>query len=105
MAVRNGFPADSPGSTAYSLNVVFNSPGRRTRASTHDAQLAPDEHERVDRLLQVFLRVRRRHLRPDASLALRHDGVREADDVDAVIEQAFGELRGQPRIAEEREAR
>ena len=39
-------------------------------------------------------------LRADAGLALRHDGVAEADDVDALGEHALGELPGDVRVIE-----
>ena len=47
----------------------------------------PTARERRDRLIDVGLGVRRRQLDADARLALGDDREREADDVDAVLEQ------------------
>ncbi len=48
----------------------------------------PTRSEGVDRLIDVLGLVRGGELHPDAGLALRHDGVREADDIDALGELA-----------------
>ena len=46
------------------------------------------------------LGVLRGELHADARLALRHDREREADHVDALVEQALRELAGEARVAE-----
>ena len=57
---------------------------RHALATTANAAIA-----RVD----VVVGVRGRELRADARLALRHDRIRERDDVDAVLEQQLGRRR------------
>ena len=51
--------------------------------------------------VDVRLAQRRRHLRADAGLALRHDGIEEAGDVDAALveRRAPSPARGVPRAA------
>src|SRR5688572_8965159 len=65
-----------------------------------DGELAPDLCECVDGAVQVRPREARGHLRADARLALRHHREREADDVDAVREQAVGHAHREARIAQ-----
>src|SRR6185437_10329210 len=66
----------------------------------HDPQLASDEPERLDGAVDVLRLERRRDLRADARLSVRHDRIRETDHVDTVLEQAFGHLRREDGIAE-----
>src|SRR5271157_825082 len=54
----------------------------------------PDALEHLQRLLQLFLRVRRRHDGADARFALRHRGEGDACAQHALFEQFAGEVHG-----------
>src|SRR6187549_962647 len=60
-------------------------------------QFFADLREGCNGAIELLARVCSGHLRADASLALRHDGVREADHVHAFVQQLARELGGELR--------
>src|SRR5215217_594266 len=64
------------------------------------AQFFADLGEGGDGAIELLARVRSGQLRADARLALRHDGIREADDVHAFVQQAACELGSELGVAE-----
>src|SRR5690606_18660027 len=65
----------------------FDLTSARMPPSGDHAELAADCRERVDGPVELGARQSRRHLGADARLAFGHDGIGEADHVDAVVEQ------------------
>src|SRR5262245_66489496 len=59
---------------------------QRTHDSLDDSELLPHFPERRDRFVEVGLRVRRGQLASHTGLTLRHHGIPEAGDEDALIE-------------------
>src|SRR5688572_11673709 len=70
------------------------------RAILDYVQFFADLGERCDGAVELLAGVRGRQLCADACLALRHDRIREADDVHAFVEQAAREFGGELRVAE-----
>ena len=66
--------------------------------SVDHAEFAADSDKGIDRLVELRAFVPGAHLGPDACLAHRHDGVREADHVNAPLEESFREARCQGRV-------
>src|SRR5262245_33604743 len=64
------------------------------------AQFFADLREGCDRAIELLASVCSGHLRADASFALRHDRVGEADHVHAFVEQLAREIGGELRVAE-----
>ena len=72
-----------------------------SRAPSRDhPHRSADPDERVDRLIDVVVAVRRRHLRADACLALRHDRKRERDHVDPFVSSRSAISDGDSCVAE-----
>src|SRR5512138_3321095 len=63
-------------------------------------QFFADLREGCDGALELLTRVRSGHLRADPGFALWHDWIREADHVNAFVQQAARELGGELRVAE-----
>ena len=74
--------------------------GKQDRIRRLNAQFPLHVRERLNGPLQISGGMRRRDLGADARLPLRHDRIREADDVDALRKHRVGELRGKRRIFE-----
>src|SRR5262249_43944902 len=73
---------------------------RRTKKRMADSepQLALHRAERLDRQVEVGMRMGRRNLGANAGFSLRHDRIRKADDVDPLREHGAGEFRSQARL-------
>src|SRR6478672_9429731 len=66
-----------------------------------DFELLPDLAERAHGAVEVGVLVRGRDLAAQARLSLRDDGVAEAGDVDAFVEESPGHREGLRRVADD----
>src|SRR5262245_30390930 len=87
-------PSQMPGSGRDLINAFM------PPSLADDAQFPSRLAERFDGALEHRARVAGAHLRADARLAHRHDGIGEADHVDAEREQPVRHASRQHRVAE-----
>ena len=60
---------------------------------SYDAEFFADASKRLDGSVDFLVGVRSRDLHPDSGFTFGHDGITEADDVDAFLQQTVGHFQ------------
>src|SRR5262245_41446552 len=72
----------------------------RMEPRTSDAQLAFGGSELIQRELEIFSRMRRRHLSAQTRLSLGHNWIGETDNINAAGEHRIGQALREHRVSE-----